>query len=51
VPGLSQSGYRFMGGSVVATAHGAAVLYMYDNDHGTRLVMLTRLMAIDRNTP
>ena len=51
MPGLSQSGYRFMGGSVVATAHGAAVLYMYDNDHGTRLVMLTRLMAIDGNTP
>src|SRR4029077_17508808 len=51
VPGLSQSCYRFMGGSVVATAHGAAVLYMYDNDHGTRLVMLTRLMAIDGNTP
>ena len=51
MPGLSQSGYRFMGGSVVATAHGAAVLYMYDNDHGTRLVILTRLMAIDGNTP
>jgi anti-sigma factor RsiW len=50
VPDLSQSGYRFMGGGVVATAHGAAVLYMYDNDHGTRLVMLTRLMAIDQNT-
>jgi anti-sigma factor RsiW len=50
VPDLSKSGYRFMGGRVVATAHGAAVLYMYDDDRGTRLVMLTRLMAIDRNT-
>jgi anti-sigma factor RsiW len=24
---------------------------MYDDDRGTRLVMLTRLMAVDQNTP
>jgi anti-sigma factor RsiW len=37
-----------MGGSVVPTAHGPAVLFMSDNDHGTRLVMLSRRMEIDR---
>lgn len=48
VPDLSASGYRFIGGRVVPTAHGPAVLFMYDNDHGTRLVMLSRRMEIDR---
>jgi anti-sigma factor RsiW len=48
VPNLSASGYRFMGGRVVPTAHGPAVLFMYDNDHGTRLVMLSRRMEIDQ---
>jgi len=51
VPDLAASGYRFMGGRVVATAHGPAALFMYDDDHGTRLVMLTRSMAVDQNTP
>ena len=50
VPDLSASGYRFMGGRLVATGHGPAVLFMYDNDRGTRLVMLTRPMAVDKNT-
>jgi len=50
VPDLTASGYRFMGGRLVATPHGPAVMFMYDDDHGTRLVMLTRLMAIDKNT-
>jgi anti-sigma factor RsiW len=49
VPDLSASGYRFMGGRLVATAHGPAVLYMYDDDHGTRLVMLARPMATEKN--
>jgi anti-sigma factor RsiW len=51
VPDLSGSGYRFMGGRLVATAHGPAVLYMYDDDRGTRLVMLSRPMATEQNTP
>ncbi len=51
VPRLEAAGYRFMGGRLVSTAHGPAVLLMYDNDHGTRLVMLTRPMAIDRDAP
>ncbi len=51
VPNLEASGYRFMGGRVVATPHGPAALYMYDNDHGVRLVMLTRPMAVDQVAP
>lgn len=51
VPNLSAAGYAFLGGRVVATPHGPAALYMYDNGSGTRLVMLTRNMAIDKNAP
>ena len=50
VPDLSASGYRFMGGRLVATAHGPAMMLMYDNSAGTRLVMFMRRMKIDRNT-
>jgi anti-sigma factor RsiW len=50
-PDLSAAGYRFMGGRVVATAHGPAGMFMYDDDHGTRLVMLTRPMAVEQNAP
>ena len=51
VPDLSASGYRFMGGRLVATPHGPAMLFMYDDDRGTRLVLFTRKMDSDRNTP
>ncbi|PWC47393.1 anti-sigma factor [Azospirillum sp. TSA6c] len=51
IPNLEASGYRFMGGRVVATPHGPAALFMYDDDHGTRLVMLSRPMAVDRDVP
>jgi anti-sigma factor RsiW len=40
VPDLSGSGYRSIGGRLVATAHGPAALAMHDDDHGTRLVLL-----------
>jgi anti-sigma factor RsiW len=50
VPDLSASGYRFMGGRLVATAHGPAALFFYDDDHGTRLAMLVRPMAVDKDT-
>lgn len=43
-PDLSASGYRLMGGRLVATSHGPAAMFMYDDDHGDRLVMLTRPM-------
>jgi anti-sigma factor RsiW len=51
VPDLTQAGYHFMGGRLVATAHGPAGLFMYDDGHGTRLSMLVRPMAIDGDTP
>jgi anti-sigma factor RsiW len=51
VPDLSASGYRLMGGRLIATSHGPAVLFMYDDDHGTRLVLLSRAMAVDKNAP
>jgi anti-sigma factor RsiW len=51
VPDLSASGYRLMGGRLIATSHGPAAMLMYDDDHGTRLVMLTRPMATDQSAP
>jgi anti-sigma factor RsiW len=51
MPDLSASGYRFMGGSLVATAHGPAGMVMYDNDHGIRLMMFVRPMGTDKNVP
>lgn len=52
VPDLSVSGYRLMGGRLVATSHGPAAMFMYDDDHGDRLVVLTRPMGRDgQNTP
>ena len=50
VPDLTASGYRLMGGRVVATPHGAAGLFMYDDDHGSRVAMLVRPMAISEPT-
>lgn len=50
-PDLSAAGYRFMGGRLVATPRGPAALFMYDDDRGTRLVMLSRAMAHERNSP
>jgi anti-sigma factor RsiW len=52
VPDLSTSGYRLMGGRLVATAHGPAAMFMYDDDHGSRIVLLTRPMnGTDENAP
>ncbi|MFG1425671.1 anti-sigma factor family protein [Roseixanthobacter glucoisosaccharinicivorans] len=44
IPDLTTAGYRLMGGRVVPTEHGPAALFMYDDDRGTRLVMLARPM-------
>ena len=49
VPDLTTAGYRLMGGRLIATAHGPAAMFMYDDDHGQRLVVLTRPMASDQN--
>lgn len=52
VPHLAASGYRLMGGRLVATSHGPAAMFMYDDDHGSRLVVLTRPMSsADQNAP
>lgn len=52
VPDLASSGYRLMGGRLVATQHGPAAMFMYDNDRGGRVVVLTRPMSsADQNAP
>jgi anti-sigma factor RsiW len=52
VPDLGPSGYRLMGGRLIATSHGPAAMFMYDDDKGSRIVMLTRPMnRTDQNAP
>jgi anti-sigma factor RsiW len=52
VPDLLASGYRLMGGRLVATQHGPAAMFMYDDDRGSRLVVLTRPMSsADQDAP
>ncbi|MFG1421758.1 anti-sigma factor family protein [Roseixanthobacter liquoris] len=51
IPDLTAAGYRLMGGRVVPTEHGPAALFMYDDDRGTRLVMLARPMRSDGDVP
>ena len=51
VPDLTTAGYRLMGGRLIATSHGPAAMFMYDDDRGDRLVVLTRPMAADENVP
>jgi anti-sigma factor RsiW len=49
IPDLKPAGYRFMGGRLIATSHGPAVMLMYDDDKRTQLVMISRRMATDKN--
>lgn len=51
VPDLTTAGYRLMGGRLIATSHGPAAMFMYDDDRGDRLVVLTRPMLLDKNAP
>ncbi len=51
LPDLTASGYRLMGGRLVATSHGPAAMFMYDDDRGDRLVVLTRPMQSDQSAP
>ncbi len=51
VPDLSGTGFEFLGGRVVPTPHGPAALYMYDDDLGTRIVILARNMDADKEAP
>lgn len=50
VPDLSKAGYRYIGGRLVATEHGPAGLFMYDDGSGRRLAMLVRTMVVDQDT-
>jgi anti-sigma factor RsiW len=49
IPDLSKAGYRLMGGRAISTPHGPGFMIMYDNDQGSRLVMLSRKMVVDQN--
>lgn len=52
VPDLTTSGYRLMGGRLVASERGPAAMFMYDDDRGSRIVVLTRPMSsADQNAP
>jgi anti-sigma factor RsiW len=51
LPDLTTSGYRLMGGRLIATSHGPAAMFMYDDDRGERLVVLTRPMTTDQSAP
>ncbi|MFG1421305.1 anti-sigma factor family protein [Roseixanthobacter liquoris] len=51
IPDLATAGYRLMGGRVVATEHGPAALFMYDDDHGGRLVVFSRPMTTEQDAP
>jgi anti-sigma factor RsiW len=49
VPDLTTAGYRLLGGRLIATLHGPAAMFMYDDDRGGRLVMLTRPLIMDQD--
>jgi anti-sigma factor RsiW len=51
VPDLTTSGYRLMGGRLIATSHGPAAMFMYDDNRDDRLVVLARPMAVELDAP
>jgi anti-sigma factor RsiW len=51
-PDLAALGYRLLGGRLVATEQGgAAALFMYEDDQGTRLAILMRPMRPEFHAP
>jgi anti-sigma factor RsiW len=51
-PDLSASGYRLLGGRLLATEHGgAAALFVYDDAQGNRLSVVMRPMAPEMRAP
>lgn len=51
-PDLSRSGYRLMGGRLVATPQGPACMFLYDGSNGTRITLFIRPMERrDMNAP
>lgn len=52
LPDLSATGYRFIGGRVIATGHGPAALLMYDNAQGGRIAVFMRpMLHADQSAP
>lgn len=50
-PDLAGSGYDLLGGRLVASQHGAAALFVYQNAHGGRLIVYVRPMSSGQMTP
>jgi anti-sigma factor RsiW len=49
-PDLSKSGYRLLGGRVIATEHGAGSMFLYESGDGARVTLFVRPMErIDQN--
>jgi anti-sigma factor RsiW len=49
-PDLSKSGYRLLGGRVIATEHGAGSMFLYESSDGARVTLFVRPMErIDQN--
>jgi anti-sigma factor RsiW len=46
VPDLATAGYRLLGERLIATSYGPAAMFMYDDDRGDRLIMLTRAFSV-----
>lgn len=51
LPDLASAGYRFMGGRLIATEHGPAGLFLYDDAQGTRIAIMVRPMAKKGDLP
>jgi len=51
IPDLHKSGYRYVGGRLVATANGAGGLFFYEGADGTRIAMMVRPMQVDKEAP
>jgi anti-sigma factor RsiW len=50
-PDLSSLDYQLLGGRLVASAHGPAALFMYENPRGVRLAIYVRPMSTGQTTP
>lgn len=47
-PDLGSAGFSLLGGRLIATAHGPAGMFLYDNPQGARIALLVRPMEIDK---
>ena len=48
---LTRYGFHFVSGRLVATPTGPAGMFVYDDDRGTRILVMTRPMASDARAP